>query len=287
LKNRLTRSSQTKRLRAVFRPDTVRSYTNSTALLALAAFSLTLLAAGAAPFNQATVTKVENRVEFGTVKGTRSEKRRASASDILRANNFLLTETESRAELQYEDGSVVRIGQNTVFSFDAGSRTLTLDKGSLIFYIPKGAGGGQIKTPSLTAAITGTVGKVSVNSIAILEGQVRLLPSGRNVGAGYVGRVNADGSISVRPFDMSRAGEGRLMVLNGPMPGFKPQLTGGGPHLTLDLSQLDTIRMLEIGTNLPGSIAHFFPDIDRSKTTVKVPSRNDRGTPGDGGGKPY
>ena len=107
----------------MFRPDTVRSYTNSTALLALAAFSLTLLAAGAAPFNQATVTKVENRVEFGTVKGARSEKRPASVSDILRAHNFLLTETESRAELQYEDGSVVRIGQNTVFSFDAGSRT--------------------------------------------------------------------------------------------------------------------------------------------------------------------
>lgn len=277
-----------KRLRAVFRPDTVRSYTNSTALLALAAFSLTLLAAGAAPFNQATVTKVENRVEFGTVKGARSEKRLASVSDILRTHNFLLTETESRAELQYEDGSVVRIGQNTVFSFDAGSRTLTLDKGSLIFYIPKGSGGGQIKTPSLTAAITGTVGKVSVNSIAILEGQVRLLPSGRTVGAGYVGRVNANGSISVRPFDMSRAGEGRLMALNGPMPGFKPHLISGGPQLTLDLSQLDMIRTLEIGTNLPGSITHFFPDIDRSKTNVKVPSRNDRGgTPGDGGGKPY
>ena len=78
------------------------------------------------------------------------------------------------------------------------------------------------------------------------------------------------------------------MVLNGPMPGFKPQLISGGPQLTLDLSQLDIIRTLEIGTNLPGSITHFFPDIDRSKTNVKVPSRNDRGgTPGDGGGKPY
>jgi hypothetical protein len=95
----------------VFRPGSVRSSTNSSVLLCIAALSLTLLAAGAAtPFNQATVTKVENRVDYGTVKGGRSEKRRAAVADIVRAKNFLLTETESRAELQYEDGSVVRIG---------------------------------------------------------------------------------------------------------------------------------------------------------------------------------
>jgi hypothetical protein len=239
--------------------------------------------AHAASFSQARVTRIQNKVNYGVVKAGRSITRPAAVADLVRENNYLLSETESRAELQYEDGSVVRIGQNTVFSFDASARQLTLEKGSLIFYIPKGSGGGLIKTPSLTAAITGTVGKVSVDTIAILNGQAKLIPSGRTIEAGSFARRTADGRTIISPMDRSREGDGVLMNFNGPMPGYEPpEPTGSG--LTLDLSQLNSLRTMEFGTNLPSSNAHYFPVI-RERTIVKVPPRNDRpgGNPNPGG----
>ena len=229
----------------------------------LAALLVFGTSADAVPLEQATVTRVENRVDYGTVRQGRSEKRRASVADIVRANNFLLTETESRAELEYSDGTVVRIGQNTVFSFEAATRTLTLSKGALIFYMPKGAGGGQIKTPSLTAAITGTVGKVSADTIAILEGEVTLVPSGRKVREGFFARSTA-GGIIIEPFDLSRAMDGRLMTFNGPMPGFRrgllaPRSSFDPQALTLDLSPLTNLEALERTQNHPNAIERFFP----------------------------
>lgn len=267
---------------------------------AAAASLLTLLAPSPAaiPFNSATVTRVENIVNYGERRGDRSSTRRAVAQDVVRANNFLLSETDSRAELQYPDGSVVRIGQNTVFSFDASSRTLALEKGTLIFHIPKGSGGGTIKTPSLTAAITGTTGKVSENHIAILEGEVTLIPSGRKVPASFFARRNPDGTITIARFDPARAFEGRLMAFNGPMPGVEAELFAG-PAVTLpqpvDFREWEVLSRTQ---NLPSSIEVFFPDPDEppvvreEETQVVVPKPVNRPpvTPrprGNGGGGQY
>ncbi|MDB6175335.1 MAG: iron dicitrate transport regulator FecR [Chthoniobacteraceae bacterium] len=228
-------------------------------MLALAAFwPSTAPLIAATPFTQATVTRVQNAVSFGELKGKGANKRRAEISDIIRANNFLLTESDSRAELQYEDGSVVRVGQNTVFSFDASSRTLSLDKGTFIFFIPKGAGGGTIKTQSLTAAITGTVGKVSDNMIAILEGEVTILPSGDKVPAGSFARRNRNGSLTIAPFDLALANDGKLMNFNGPMPGYDQ--TRFVRQFTLTPRQADPLESLEIVNSSPSTIRRLFPE---------------------------
>ena len=264
---------------------------------------LTLLAPSQAaiPFNSATVTKVENIVNYGERRGARSTTRRAVPQDVVRANNFLLSETDSRAELQYPDGTLVRIGQNTVFTFDASSRTLALEKGTLIFHIPKGSGGGTIKTPSLTAAITGTTGKVSDNMIAILEGEVTLVPSGRKVPESFFARRNADGTITIARFDPARGFEGKLMAFNGPMPGFDRDLFAGP---TVTLPQPVNFREWEVLTrtqNLPSAIEVFFPDppdppeVRQEETVVVVPKPVQRppATPrqrnggGHGGGGKY
>jgi hypothetical protein len=244
------------------------------ALLSVAALGLTFTAAHAAqPFNQATVTKVENVVNYGEIKAGGKSKRRANVSDVVRASNFLLSENDSRAELQYEDGSVVRIGQNTVFSFDASSRSLSLEKGALIFYIPKGSGGGTVRTPSLTAAITGTVGKVSKDMIAILEGEVTLKPSGRVVPAGSFARRNPDGTITIAPFDLSAAMDGKLMTFNGPMPGFEEPLQQG----RLPLPDFSPFESLQRTQNHPSGIQKFFPEppppprVEEEKPPVFVP----------------
>lgn len=183
-------------------------------------------ALAAEPFTSATVSRVENQVSYGKVVGDRSETRPAAANDVVKAANFLMSEAESRAELKYEDGTIVRIGQNTIFTFEANTRTLNLKKGTFVFYVPKGKGGGTIKTPSFTAAITGTIGKVADNLIAVIEGEVTLVPSGRKVSEGFFARFNSDGSIDILPFDRMKEFHGKLMTFNGPLPGIPESAFG-------------------------------------------------------------
>ncbi|MEO8351061.1 MAG: FecR family protein [Chthoniobacteraceae bacterium] len=242
------------------------------------------------PFTEAKVTRLQNKVEYGPGRGVAT--RPARVADLVKADNYLLTETDSRAELQYPDGTLVRIGQNTVFTFEAESRTLTLEKGSLIFHIPKGSGGGTIRTASITAAITGTVGKVSPNLIAILEGEITLIPSGRKVPAGSFARANLDGSISILPFDVNLAGNGVLMNFNGPMPGYDEAVllqqrdTALGPNVP-DLSIFNSLDRTQ---NSPSAIKKFFPDVIPPKTKVDVPPpapTNNLPPPTDGGRPGY
>ncbi len=235
------------------------SHRNPTAFLAASLLSLALTGAASAatPYTQATVTHTENKVSYGTIKGDRSETRPAESQDVVKAMNFLLSESDSRAELKYDDGTIVRIGQNTIFTFEANSRTLKLKKGTFVFFIPKGGGGGTIKTPSLTAAITGTVGKVSENIIAILEGEVVLKPSGEHVKAGQFARRNPDGTITIGEFDPMKMFDGKLMTFNGPLPGIPEKMLG---LPLLDMRDLGAIDSAERVLNSPSGIAHFFPD---------------------------
>ena len=175
--------------------------------------------------------------------------------------------------MKYDDGTIVRIGQNTIFSFEANTRTLNLKKGTFVFYMPKGLGGGTIKTPSLTAAITGTIGKVSVNTIAIIEGTVKLLPGGQLVHAGQFARLNPDGTITIGDFDPASGLEGKLMTFNGPLPGLPDNTT---PTFTLGTPPTDDL--LQRGLNLPSGVFHFNPPpgnnpppFDRTKTGVRPP----------------
>ena len=235
------------------------SHRNPKAFLAASLLSLALAgaASAASPYTQATVTRTENKVSYGTIKGDRSETRPAESQDVVKAMNFLLSESDSRAELKYDDGTIVRIGQNTIFTFEANSRTLNLKKGTFVFFIPKGGGGGTIKTPSLTAAITGTVGKVSENIIAILEGEVVLKPSGEHVKAGQFARRNPDGTITIGEFDPMKMFDGKLMTFNGPLPGIPEKMLG---LPLLDMRDLGAIDSAERVLNSPSGIAHFFPD---------------------------
>ncbi len=213
--------------------------------------------------------------------GDRSVTRNAHVSDVVRANNFLRSESNSRAELQYPDGTVVRIGQNTVFTFDADSRTLSLEKGSLLFHIPKGAGGGTIKTASLTAAITGTAGKVSENIIAIIEGTVKLIPSGRLVHQFEFARRNEDGSITIAPFDPARANDGALANFHGKMPGFPeaPLLIDTTPGVPFNAADIRVLDVLSRTNNLPSAINRFEPPppVTRPRRDNIVPAPRNTG----------
>jgi hypothetical protein len=246
----------------------------------ISALALTLLATATAvavtPYTQATVTRYQNKVTYGDT--TAKARRAAQTGDVIKADKYLLTETDSRAELKYEDGSIVRVGQNTVFTFEANTRTLELEKGSLIFYIPKGSGGGTIRTASITAAITGTVGKVTENIIAILEGEVKLVPSGRKVPAGFFARANPDGSITIAAFDVEKALGGKLMDM-GPLGDFDPEKLR--PKITRlpesNLPDFSTFDTLDRTQNHPGAQQLFYPpEVIRPNNRPNVPPPTNR-----------
>ena len=250
----------------------LESSTQLITLLATALLLLTVALAGAAvPFTRATVTRTQNKVAYGQIAGGKGKTQPANQGDIVGTSNYLLTESESRAELQYDDGSVVRIGQNTVFSFEADTRTLNLKEGTFTFFVPRGQGAGTIKTASLTAAITGTAGKVSRDTIAVLAGEVTLIPSGRKVGAGEFARMMPDGRIVVARFDPARAIDGALMAFNGPMPGFDEARLLPGRRLQLAMPDTSGFDALQRAQNLPATL---------QRTRILIPRQRNENTPG-------
>ena len=82
--------------------------------------------------------------------------RPAAVSDEVRNGTAVRTGVESRAELTFTDQTLARLGANTIFSFDKGTRNLELGGGAMLLRVPKDVGGAQINTAAVTAAITGT-----------------------------------------------------------------------------------------------------------------------------------
>ena len=197
---------------------------------------------GVQPFTSATVTRLENHVSLGSHSG--GNERPAALHDIVQAETYLFTQDKSRAELEFPDHTIVRVGQNTVFSFDAASRTLSLEKGAMLFYVPPGSGGGNIKTPSLTAAITGTVAKVAPNLIAVLSGELTT-----KWGVVHAGEAIAfiDGKIRIFRFDPTQALAGYLIAWGGPLPEL-PEIGGeNNPIYELpDLHMLDILGITQV-----------------------------------------
>ena len=107
----------------------------------------------AAKFKSAEVTKIVNDVKLLT--GT-SQARAASRGAVVRGSTAVRTGQKSRAELQFPDESVVRLGSNSVFSFLQGKREVDLKQGTLLLQVPKTLGRTRVKTAAISAAITGT-----------------------------------------------------------------------------------------------------------------------------------
>ena len=101
-------------------------------------------------FERAEVTKAINAVLL------LPHSTRAIPGDVVKGNTALKTGGDSRAELQFPDLTITRVGSNSLFRFVAGTREIILDNGTLLFSAPEGAGGGKVRTGSITAAVTGS-----------------------------------------------------------------------------------------------------------------------------------
>jgi len=137
---------------------------------------LPLHQSAAGPLTSAEVTKIINHVN---VIDPRKGDHPAEVRDVIKDDLGLLTGTQSRSELLFQDNTLTRVGAETFFSFRTGTRDMTLERGSMLLQVPKGLGGAKIRTAAVTAAITGTtimmeyVPKQYIK-VLVLEGSLRL-----------------------------------------------------------------------------------------------------------------
>jgi len=137
-----------------------------------------IISAGyAADLKQSKFTQVVNDVEV--ISPADNSRKAAAVNDIFNMPDLVRTGEASRAELIAEDKTITRVGANTIFSFDPASRTIDLQRGSLLFHSPKGKGGGTIRTSSATASVLGTTIMVTTTSeggfkVLVLEGHAAI-----------------------------------------------------------------------------------------------------------------
>ncbi|HTE92403.1 MAG TPA: FecR family protein, partial [Bradyrhizobium sp.] len=202
---------------------------------------------------EARVTQVVKDVKL--LSG--GEPRPATLTDTVRGDTAVRTGPESRAELTFGDLTIARLGANTIFSFNQGSRTVDLGNGAILLRVPKGSGGAKVQTAAVTAAITGTTVIVeyhpkSYAKYLVLEGSMRIYLKGILgesvlMGPGQMMILNPNAKRLSEPvdFDLARLWKTSLFIQ-----GFRP--LGSEPLMAeVKQTQLDRKAAGElIDTNL-------------------------------------
>jgi len=180
-------------------------------LLIIFLLCVPFVSAQAARLKEAQVSQVIRDVKL---LPEQSPPRQAAIRDHVREGTAVRTGVESRAELTFTDQTLARLGANTIFSFNEGTRNLELGGGAMLLRVPKNAGGAQINTSAVTAAITGTTIMLEFHPDAyikfiILEGTGRIFRN-NHVGesvllhAGQMLIVNPNGTTLPDPVDVHR-----------------------------------------------------------------------------------
>jgi FecR protein len=114
---------------------------------------------------EAKVTQVVQDVK---VVPTGAAARPVAVNETVRQGNAVQTGTQSRSELTFRDETITRLGEKTIYNIGNG-RTIDMGSGQFLLYVPKKAGGAQIKMGPVTAAITGTTVYGQVYPSGIIE----------------------------------------------------------------------------------------------------------------------
>lgn len=134
-----------------------------------------------APLQSAKITQAVNDVK---ILSQSSSPRAATIGETVSGSMSVQTGRKSRAELAFQDDTLTRLGQNSIFSFKKGGREVELQRGSVLLQVPKGAGGATIRTATVTAAITGTTSMFEYSpgqwvKLLTLEGTQKLYLKGQ------------------------------------------------------------------------------------------------------------
>ncbi|MEO6847742.1 MAG: FecR family protein [Chthoniobacterales bacterium] len=188
-----------------------------------------------AELRMATISRVTNQVDIITPNATPKQ---AAIGNSIQGNTGVKTGTSSLAELTFPDQTLARLGANTLFSFDAGTRSVELENGTILLQVPKGIGGAKIKTAPVTASITGTTilleytrGKHGIVKLIVIEGTVRLSLNG-HLGESIVVKSGQEITFSdkskklpeVQDVDVSRLMKTSKLINMGPL-GNEKQIT--------------------------------------------------------------
>jgi hypothetical protein len=120
----------------------------------------------AAELEEAKVTQVVQDVK---VVPSNAAARPAAVNETVQKGAAVHTGVQSRSELTFKDKTITRLGEKTIFNVGQGSRTIEMGSGQFLLYVPKKAGGAQIKMGPVTAAITGTTVLGNVDPSGIVE----------------------------------------------------------------------------------------------------------------------
>ncbi|MCW1924065.1 FecR family protein [Luteolibacter arcticus] len=133
----------------------------------------------ASPLSEAQITYIVKDVR--TVDPQKAP-RPAKLREKLNTEQSVRTGIASRTELLFNDNTLTRIGANSHFSFTEGTRNMELKNGVILLQVPKGAGGAEIRTAAVTAAVTGTTIMLEASpgftKLIVLEGSAWITPHG-------------------------------------------------------------------------------------------------------------
>ena len=119
-----------------------------------------------------------------------AEKKPAQKDAKITEGNKVDTGAGSCTEMTFTDSSVLRMGQNSHFSFDSKERIIKLGQGTLLMHVPPGNGGVSIEGGGVVGAVSGSTVMASNDgkgnfAFAVLES---------DGGAGQI--TNKDGSVT-------------------------------------------------------------------------------------------
>lgn len=162
--------------------------TRRKAWLALPAFvvlgSISAVHAAGEPLNSLKITEVVQKVDV--ISAASKKQTAAQRNATFNVPDILSTGADSRAEMVAADGTVTRVGSNTIFSFSPDKREAKLEKGSVLFNSPTGKGGGVIRSAGASAAVLGTTIIVTATKnggfkLLVVEGTAKAtLPNGKS-----------------------------------------------------------------------------------------------------------
>ena len=90
--------------------------------------------------------------------------RSAQVADVVQPLDAVKTAPLARADLVFNEGSLVRLGGNAIFRFVPGSRSFQLRNGTGLFIFPPGDREGTVVTPEAVVTAQGTAVWVQHNS---------------------------------------------------------------------------------------------------------------------------
>jgi hypothetical protein len=102
---------------------------------------------------QATITSLRNRVR---IMQRNQAARAARVTDAIRPGDGLATAAASSAAVRFNDNSLARLGEQAVFQFAPGLRSLDLANGTMLMLVRPGGGNTGVRTPNAAVGIRGS-----------------------------------------------------------------------------------------------------------------------------------